>query len=194
MKKIYFFFLLFLLGNSINAQKELTGFLNIPFGSNIDFAKKIILKKPGAKFVNEEKIYADQNSEYYMRMLLFSSIPIGEFRADSCALISDIFIKDKFVLGVIWFNNFSEELQSALLDILTYKYGYANKSEYDDGVETQYWFFDVPKGEEKNKISLERVFKGNRKRISLSYYGFGTIKTKFKNPIIEEYNNKTKEF
>jgi hypothetical protein len=194
VQKYYIVLILFLQLGSINAQKTLNGFLNIPFGIDIETAKEMLLQRKGVKFIREIKseYFAVDKSKYTMRVLIFTGVSIGKYKADTCIILSDLFIKNKFSGGALIFNNHSEEFYSEIFDILKEKYGEPDKTSSSNYNETNYWYFLPSVGKfYKNQISLD--WRYNRS-ISLSYGGDGTMNSMFKNPIIEKREKELNEF
>jgi hypothetical protein len=147
--------------NSLIAQISLNGFLNIPFGTKMEIAKKLLLQKPGVKFVRQ----GGHN------ILYFTGLSMGAYKADTCVLREST-SKGRFESSNLIFYS-KTELLDEIYELLCSTYGNPTKTSSEENDVIYQWEFPVKGSKYKNSISLHSVLPENY--FMLSYSGIGML-------------------
>jgi hypothetical protein len=143
------------------AQTSLNGFLNIPFGTKMETAKKLLLQKPGVKFIHQ----SDRNN------LSFTGLSMGAYKVDTCFLLESM-IKGKFESSNLVFYS-KAELFEEIYELHYAKYGKPTITHSEDNDILYRWEFPVKGSKYLNSITLQSVSAANY--FMLSYSGMGTL-------------------
>ena len=163
----------FYLDTSI-AQTSLNGFLNIPFGTKMETAKKLLLQKPGIKFIRQ----SDCNNLY------FTGFSMGAYKADTCILMESL-VNGKFESSNLVFQSKTEILEE-FYELFRAQYGNPTKIYSEDKDIFNRWEFPVKGSKYKNSITLQNISAADYFR--LSYSGMGTLCPGW----LQQYSHKTK--
>jgi hypothetical protein len=156
------------------AQTTLNGFLNIPFGTKMETAKKLLLQKPGVKFIRQ----TEHNDLY------FTGLSMGAYQADTCFLLNSQ-LQGKFESSKLVFHSKTEFFEE-LYELHCAKYGSPTKT-YSMANDVVYkWEFPVRGSKYTNSIILQSVSSENY--FMLSYSGTGTLCPGW----LQHYTHKTK--
>ena len=166
--------------NTSTAQTPLNGFLNIPFGTKMETAKKLLLQKPGVKFIRQ-----NDNHNLY-----FTGFSMGAYNADTCILMESQ-PNGRFESSAIMFYSKIELLDELYRSFRT-QYGSPIKIHSEENEISYRWEFPVKGSKYKNSITLQNVSAADY--FLLSYSGMGML-----NPGWLEYSSKktgknTKDF
>jgi hypothetical protein len=156
------------------AQTSLNGFLNIPFGIKMETAKKLLLQKPGVKFIRE----CDRNNLY------FTGFSMGAYKVDTCFLMESL-LKGKFESSKLVFYSKAELLEE-IYELHCAKYGNPTTTSSKDNDVLYRWEFPVKGSKYVNSITLQSVSAANY--FMLSYSGMGTLCPGW----LQQYSHKTK--
>ena len=143
------------------AQPSLNGFLNIPFGTKMETAKKLLLQKPGVKFIRQ----CDRNNLY------FTGLSLGAYKVDTCFLMESL-LKGKFESSNLVFYSKAELLEE-IYELFRTKYGNPIKINPEGNDIFYKWEFSVKGSKYKNSITLQNVSAADY--FMLSYNGMGTL-------------------
>jgi hypothetical protein len=143
------------------AQTPLNGFLNIPFGIKMETAKKLLLQKPGVKFIRQ----SEHNDLY------FTGLSMGAYKADTCFLTESL-QKGKFESSSLMFYSQTELLEE-IYELICAQYGNPIKTSVKDNDVFYKWEFPVKGSKYANSIILKNVSAVNY--FMLSYSGMGTL-------------------
>jgi hypothetical protein len=147
--------------DTLIAQKSLNGFLNIPFGAKMETAKKLLLQKPGVKFIRQ----SDCSNLY------FTGLSMGEYKADTCFLMESQ-QKGKFEASNLMFYSKTELLEE-VYQLLCAQFGNPTNTRSEDNDVLYRWDFPVKGSKYKNSITLQNNSAADY--FMLSYNGMGTL-------------------
>jgi len=143
------------------AQTSLTGFLNIPFGIKMETAKKLLLQKPGVKFIRQ----SDCDNLY------FTGFSMGVYKADTCILMESP-LKGRFESSKLVFHS-KVELFEEIYELFRAKYGNPTKINSEENNIFFRWEFPVKGSKYKNSITLQNIPAADY--FMLSYSGMGML-------------------
>jgi hypothetical protein len=148
--------------DSSTAQTSLNGFLNIPFGAKMETAKKLLLQKPGVKFIRQ----GECNNLY------FTGFSMGAFKVDTCILMESL-ANGRFALSNLVFHP-KAGLLKEIYELFRGQYGSPTKI-YSENNDTFYtWEFPVKGSKRKNSITLQNISTADY--FLLSYSGMGMLR------------------
>jgi hypothetical protein len=127
------------------AQTSLSGFLNIPFGTKMETAKKLLLQKPGVKFIRR----SDCNNLY------FTGFSMGAYKADTCILMESS-LKGRFESSNLVFYSKAALLEE-IYELFCAQYGNPAKISPKDNEIFYRWDFPLKGSKYKNSITLQNV-------------------------------------
>jgi hypothetical protein len=156
------------------AQTSLNGFLNIPFGTKMETAKKLLLQKPGTKFIRQ----SDCNNLY------FRGFSMGAYKPDTCILTESL-LNGRFESSNLIFYSQAEILEE-IYELHCAKYGNPAKIYSEDNDIFYRWEFPVKGSKYLNSITLQSVSAADY--FMLSYNGMGTLCPGW----LQQYSHKTK--
>jgi len=156
------------------AQTSLNGFLNIPFGTKMETAKKLLLQNPGMKFIRQN----DRNNLY------FTGFSMGAYKADTCILMESL-LNGRFESSNVVFYSQAELLEE-IYELFHAKYGDPTKIYSEDNDKLYRWEFPVKGSKYKNSITLRNVSTADY--FMLSYSGMGMLYPGW----LKHYSQKTK--
>lgn len=162
------------------AQTSLTGFLNIPFGIKMETAKKLLLQKPGVKFIRQN----DCNNLY------FTGFSMGAYKTDTCILMESL-LKGRFESSKLMFYS-KVELFEEIYELFRAEYGNPTKINSEDNNIFFRWEFPVKGSKYKNSITLQNVSAANY--FMLSYSGIGMLCPGWLEYCSKKTRNSTKVF
>jgi hypothetical protein len=148
--------------DSSTAQTSLNGFLNIPFGTKMETAKKLLLQKPGVKFIRQ----GECNNLY------FTGFSMGAYKVDTCILMESL-SNGKFASSNLVFHS-KTDLFKEIYGLFCSQYGKPTKM-YSENNDTFYkWEFPVKGSKNKNSITLQNS--SAAEYFKLSYSGMGMLR------------------
>ncbi len=160
--------------NTSTAQSALNGFLNLPFGIKMETAKKLLLQKPGTKYIRQ----SDRTNFY------FTGFSIGAYKADTCILVESM-PDGKFESCNLVFRS-QADMFKEIHELFRAQYGDPIKI-YLDGDDILYrWEFPVKGSKYKNTITLQSASAADC--VTLRYSGMGTLCPGW----LQQYSHKTK--
>lgn len=143
------------------SQRSLNGFLNIPFGTNMETAKKLLLQKPGVKFIGQN----EQNN------LCFSGFVMGAFASDTC-ILSMSPSNGRFETSSLFFR-YQTTSFGVIFEQIRTQYGNPTKTYSKNNATIYRWEFPVRCSKSKNSITLQDVPSGDY--FTLRYDGTGML-------------------
>jgi hypothetical protein len=162
------------------AQTSLNGFLNIPFGTKMETAKKLLLQKPGVKFIRQ----SDNHN------LIFTGFSMGAYNADTCILMESQ-PNGRFESSTIVFHSKIELLDEIYRSFRT-QYGAPIKINSEDNDISYRWEFPVKGSKYKNSITLQNVSEADY--FLLSYSGMGMLNPGWLDYCSKKLRKNTKDF
>ncbi|MBN1396487.1 MAG: hypothetical protein JXA06_00500 [Bacteroidetes bacterium] len=147
--------------NVSTAQNSLYGFQNIPFGSKMENAKKLLLQKQGVKFVKQ----CEYNNLY------FTGFSMGAYKADTCILMESP-QNGKFEASDLLFYS-KAELIEEMYELFYTKYGNPTINFSEESTVFYKWEFPVRGSKYSNSITLRNV--SGEDYFVLSFNGSGTL-------------------
>jgi hypothetical protein len=156
------------------AQTPLNGFVNIPFGTKMETAKKLLLQKPGVEFIRQ----SDCNNLY------FTGFSIGAYKADTCILTESLH-QGRFESSNLLFYSKAEFFEE-IYELHCAKYGTPTRTYSDDNDVYYKWEFPVKGSKYKNSITLQNVSAADY--FILSYSGMGMVRPGW----LQQYSQKTR--
>jgi hypothetical protein len=157
-----FFIIVALYTGTSTAQPTLSGFLNIPFGTKMETAKKLFLQKPGVKFIR----YSEGNKLY------FTGFSMGAYKTDTCILMQSL-PDGRFASSNLVFRS-KAELLKEIYKLFLVQYGNPSRI-YSENNDTFYtWEFPVKGSKRKNSITLQNISAADY--FMLSYSGMGMLR------------------
>jgi hypothetical protein len=162
------------------AQTSLNGFLNIPFGTKMETAKKLLLQKPGVKFIRQSDCHN----------LYFTGFSMGAYKADTCILMESL-PNGRFESSNLVFHS-KVELLEEIYQLLRAQYGNPTII-YSENNDISYrWEFPVKGSKYKNSIILQNVSATDY--FMLSYNGMGMLCPGWLEYCSKKTRNNTKDF
>ena len=147
--------------DSSTAQTPLSGFLNIPFGTKMETAKKLLLQNPGMKFIRQS----------HCNSLYFTGYSMGAYQADTCILMQSL-ANGRFEASNLVFHSKAEFLEE-IYELFRAKYGHPAKIYSENDEKFYRWDFPVKGSKYKNSITLRNVSASDY--FMISYSGMGML-------------------
>lgn len=162
-------------------QETLRGVLDIPFGTDIQTVKELILRKPGAKFVQEVRMFKGMKPNELHKLgmktqgvsLVFTGLYLAGCVVDSCGFGDDF--DNLFHNAYFTFRKPSYYVYNHILRSIQEKYGEPTTIPLDEGgVENSWeWIFEFHGTSYKNEIWITTSEKYDF--VDLFFRGDGTI-------------------
>lgn len=171
---LYFLIVTAFCWNTSDAQTSLNGFLNIPFGTKMETAKKLLLQKPGVKYIRQ----SNRNNLY------FTGFSMGAYKADTCILIESL-QNGRFESSNLMFRS-KVELLEEIYELHYAKYGNPTTTYSINNDAFYRWEFPVRGSKHLNSITLRSDAAADY--FILSYSGTGMLYPGW----LEHYSQKTK--
>ena len=166
--------------NTSTAQTPLNGFLNIPFGTKMETAKKLLLQKSGVKFIRQ----SDNHNLY------FTGFSMGAYNADTCILMESQ-PNGRFESSTIVFYSKIELLDELYRSFRT-QYGTPIKIHSEENEISYRWEFPVKGSKYSNSITLQNVSAADY--FLLRYSGMGMLNPGWLEYCAKKTKNNAKEF
>jgi len=166
--------------DSSTAQTSLNGFLNIPFGVKMETAKKLLLQKPGMKFIRQSDCHN----------LYFAGFSMGAYKADTCILMESL-LNGRFESSNLVFHSKAELLEE-IYELFRAQYGKPTRISPEDNDIFYRWEFPVNGSKYKNSITLQNVSAADY--FMLSYSGMGMLCPGWLQHCSQKTKNNTKDF
>jgi hypothetical protein len=162
------------------AQTPLNGFLNIPFGIKMETAKKLLLQKPGTKFIRQ----SERNNLY------FADFSMGAYKADTCILMESP-LSGRFESSNLVFHSKTQLLEE-MYELFCAQYGDPTKINSENNDIVYRWDFPVKGSKYKNSITLQRVSASDC--FKLSYSGMGMLRPGWLQHCSQKTKNGSEDF
>jgi hypothetical protein len=181
IRSLLIFLIMFALHlDTSTAQSSLNGFLNIPFGTKMETAKKLLLQKPGVKFIRQSDCHS----------LYFTGFSMGAYKADTCILMESL-PNGRFESSNIVFHSKIELLDEMYRSFRT-QYGNPIKIYSEENDISYRWEFPVKGSKYNNSITLQNVSAADY--FMLSYSGMGMLDPGWLEYCSKKTKNTKKEF
>ena len=156
-----FLILVMCYADTSTAQTPLNGFLNIPFGTKMETAKKLLLQKPGMRFIQQSNSHN----------LYFTGFSMGVYKADTCILVESL-LNGRFESSNLVFHS-KPGLLEEIYELFRAQYGKPTKIDPEGNDILYKWEFPVKGSKYTNSITLQNI--SAEDYFMLRYSGMGML-------------------